>query len=119
MTTIDALPRQYYDLTSSALTMRFVAAEEQWLSPAYHRDSCAIDFFLVGQVDWSISENLEMHRKLALTLTSAVVSFPSARPHWGKRHAFSDEMLLTRYPKFGEFLNYRDNLDPTHLFHFG
>lgn len=35
------------------------------------------------------------------------------RPHWGKLHGLTADVLRERYPRFGEFLAVRDRLDPT------
>jgi FAD/FMN-containing dehydrogenase len=38
------------------------------------------------------------------------------RPHWGKMHTRSADHLGRAYPKFGEFVALRDQLDPERRF---
>ena len=38
------------------------------------------------------------------------------RPHWGKVHTRTAEDLAPAYPRFEEFLDLRDRLDPERVF---
>ena len=38
------------------------------------------------------------------------------RPHWGKLHTLDAAQLRERYPRFGDFIDLRDRLDPERRF---
>lgn len=39
------------------------------------------------------------------------------RPHWGKMHTLSHEFFASAYPRFEEFIEVRNRLDPDRVFH--
>jgi L-gulonolactone oxidase len=45
-------------------------------------------------------------------LVEAIAGEVGGRPHWGKLHTLDAGVLAQRYPRFGEFLDLRDRLDP-------
>ena len=81
--------------------IRSIAADEQWLSPAYGRDSVGLhatwhpDPALVEPVVRRVEERLAAF---------------DPRPHWGK--AFTPADLSTRYPRSGDAVRLRNRLDP-------
>lgn len=82
---------------------RTVAADELWISPAYHQPSMAIHFTwkpewpAVKQILPLIEERLEPFR---------------ARPHWGKLFTLSPAVLRSRYEQMPRFLALIDRYDP-------
>ena len=87
--------------------LRTIAADDNWLSEAYGRDSLAIHF------TWKPDE-LGVTEFLP-TLEAALAPF-SARPHWGKLftdHSFNFKKL---YPDFTSWLTYRAGIDPDRKF---
>jgi FAD-linked oxidoreductase len=86
--------------------VRFAAADEIPLSACYQRDSCYIAVH-------------QYHRKAFERLFFAVGSIMRAadgRPHWGKVHYLLADELAQLYPRFGDFLAVREQLDPDRRF---
>lgn len=46
----------------------------------------------------------------------AVLTAAGGRPHWGKMHTRDAAYLRAAYPRFGDFAELRDKLDPGRLF---
>ncbi|MEV1078119.1 FAD-binding protein [Streptomyces sp. NPDC050211] len=80
--------------------VRTVAADTQWLSPAYGRDTVAVHFTWVEDTD----AVLPVVRRVEEALDGL-----DARPHWGK--VFS-ALPLGRYPRLGDFRALAQVLDP-------
>ncbi|GAB3871821.1 FAD-binding protein [Dactylosporangium cerinum] len=82
--------------------IRVVAADELWLSPMYRRDSVALHFTWIRDV--------ERVSPVVAALEEALAPL-AARPHWGKvfHHAARPERLT-------DFLALRDRLDPDRKF---
>ncbi len=88
------------------IEVRFVAADEHWLSPHYRRDSACIAVPAYTHMAFEayfgpIAELLERH---------------DGRPHWGMVHDFTAERLRTLYPRFDDFCALRRQCDPRGLF---
>jgi L-gulonolactone oxidase len=86
--------------------VRFLAADDVWLSTAYERDSA---YIAVHQY-----HRMEHHRYFAAF--EAIVAEHAGRPHWGKLHTLDAERLRPLYPRFDDFCRVRRQLDPTGLF---
>ncbi|WP_155053657.1 FAD-binding protein [Streptomyces blattellae] len=80
--------------------VRTVAADTQWLSPAYGRDTVAVHFTWVQDAD----AVLPVVRRVEEALDGL-----DARPHWGKVFAVAP---LDRYPRRGDFRALAQSLDP-------
>lgn len=87
--------------------IRTVAADELWLSPAYHRDSATIHFTwrpdanAVATAVAAVEERLEpMH----------------ARPHWGKLFGAIGAAAIRRYERLPDFRRLAARLDPAGKF---
>ncbi|MFH7598181.1 D-arabinono-1,4-lactone oxidase [Streptomyces racemochromogenes] len=50
------------------------------------------------------------------TAAERIFTAHGGRPHWGKVHTRDAEYLAAAYPRFGEFTELRDRLDPDRLF---
>ena len=87
--------------------LRTIAADHNWLSEAYSRDSLAIHF------TWK--PDLLGVSAFLPTLEAALAPF-RARPHWGKLFTASNFNFTALYPRFTEWLKYRDGLDPNRKF---
>ncbi|MDG9717788.1 D-arabinono-1,4-lactone oxidase [Streptomyces sp. DH24] len=87
--------------------VRTVAADEQWLSPAYGRDTVAVHFTWVADT----AAVLPVVRRLE----EALEGF-EARPHWGKVFTTPAEALRERYPRLGDFRALARSLDPAGTF---
>lgn len=50
------------------------------------------------------------------TAAERIMTQHGGRPHWGKLHSRDAEQLAELYPRFGEFVELRDRLDPERTF---
>ena len=91
---------------SFPVEVRSAAADTNWLSTAYGRDTGYIAVH-------------RYHREDPTEYFAAVERIMMAhdgRPHWGKMHTRSAEDLRPAYPRFDDFLAVRDRLDPNRVF---
>ncbi|AZS84306.1 FAD-binding protein [Streptomyces griseoviridis] len=87
--------------------VRTVAADEQWLSPAYGRDSVAFHFTWV--------DDLTAVLPVVGRVEAALEAF-EPRPHWGKVYSVPAPVVRGRYPRLGEFRELAGALDPAGKF---
>ncbi|GAA3873452.1 alditol oxidase [Streptomyces lacrimifluminis] len=87
--------------------VRTIAADTQWLSPAYGRDSVAFHFTWVADTD----AVLPVVRRVEAALNPY-----GARPHWGKVFAVPAEVVRGRYPRLTDFAALAAFLDPSQKF---
>jgi xylitol oxidase len=87
--------------------VRTIAADAQWLGPAYGRDSVALHF------TWVADTNLVL--PVVRRLESALTPF-DARPHWGKVFTTPPATLRALYPRLTDFAALAADLDPTGTF---
>ncbi|MER7969543.1 MULTISPECIES: FAD-binding protein [unclassified Streptomyces] len=83
--------------------VRTVAADAQWLSPAYGRDSVAFHFTWV--------DDLAAVLPVVGRVEAALDPF-APRPHWGKVYSVPGSVVRGRYPRLGEFRALAEALDP-------
>lgn len=86
--------------------VRFVAADDIPMSPAYERDTCFIGAY-VGSIKWSKSYFAEFEE---------LMHDYEGRPHWGKSFSRTREELQSLYPAFDDFDRLRQSLDPHGIF---
>jgi FAD-linked oxidoreductase len=91
---------------SFPIEVRSAAADENWLSTAYGRESGYI------AVHRYFRENPEEYFRAVEQIMMA----HDGRPHWGKLHYRDAASLRTAYPRFDDFLDVRDRLDPLRVF---
>ncbi|MFD8999908.1 FAD-binding protein [Streptomyces sp. NPDC059582] len=87
--------------------VRTVAADEQWLSPAYGRDTVALHFTWV--------EDTDVVLPVVRRVEEALDAF-EPRPHWGKVHTVPADVVRGRYPRLGDFRALARELDPAGKF---
>ncbi|PWI14592.1 FAD-binding protein [Streptomyces sp. Act143] len=87
--------------------VRTVAADEQWLSPAYGRDSVALHFTWIEDT----AAVMPVVRRLEEVLDGL-----GARPHWGKVFTTPGAALRERYPRLDDFRALARDLDPSGKF---
>lgn len=88
--------------------MRTVAADDLWLSPFHGRDTVAVHFTWVN--------DLEVVRPALATVEAAVEPY-DPRPHWGKVSlGFDAERVAGLYPALPRFRNLAERLDPERCF---
>ena len=86
--------------------VRFVGHDDIWLSPAYDRDSAVVAFHQYHR----------MPHERWFGICEDVLGAVGGRPHWGKMHRLDASGMRERYPRFGEFVALREELDPTRMF---
>ncbi|MFF5480297.1 D-arabinono-1,4-lactone oxidase [Streptomyces sp. NPDC012935] len=87
--------------------VRTVAADDQWLSPCYGRDTVALHF------TWL--EDTAAVLPVVRRLEEALENF-EPRPHWGKVFTTPTEVLRGRYPRLADFRALARELDPGRKF---
>jgi alditol oxidase len=87
--------------------VRTVAADDQWLSPSYGRDTVALHFTWI--------EDTAAVVPVVRRLEEALDAF-DARPHWGKVFAVPAAVLGERYPRLDDFRALARELDPAGKF---
>ena len=88
------------------MEIRFVASDDIPLSPSYNRNICYI-----GAYSSMPQKNVSYFKDFEDILKSY-----QARPHWGKNFYLSNLDFQRLYPKFQEFNNLRNTLDPNYIF---
>lgn len=86
--------------------MRFVAADDIMMSPAYGRDSCQVGAYMFE------SEGIERYFSEFQRIMHAM----GGRPHWGKEFSLPGAAIRELYPMAGRFNELRRELDPDGLF---
>jgi len=88
------------------MEIRFVAADDAYLSPAFGRDVCYIGGYTTGE---------EFAEPYYAVFEPVMKSF-GGRPHWGKQISVSCEELAAMYPRYDDFVAVRQRLDPNGMF---
>jgi FAD-linked oxidoreductase len=88
------------------LEVRFVAADDIYMSPASGRDSCYIGPYIASR-PWSLFIFAEFE---------AMIRDYAGRPHWGKSFSLGGEELRPLYPGYDSFNRLRKQCDPHGLF---
>jgi L-gulono-1,4-lactone dehydrogenase len=91
---------------SFPIEVRVTPGDDPWLSTAHGRGSAYIAIHV-----FHASPHQEYFRDIEAVMTAA-----DGRPHWGKMHTRSADHLRRAYPKFGDFVALRDELDPERRF---
>lgn len=87
--------------------IRTVAADRLWLSTAYGQDSVGFHF------TWK-QRQAEVEEVLPV-MEEALAPF-NARPHWGKLFHAGADSLAGLYPRFADFKDLAERMDPEHKF---
>jgi L-gulonolactone oxidase len=86
--------------------VRFAAADDIWLSTAYHRETAYI----------AVHQYHRMPRDPYFEAFEAIAAEVDGRPHWGKLHSLAARDLGRLYPRFADFVAIRGRLDPDRRF---
>ena len=90
------------------MDVRFLKADETWLSQAYGRDTVTVG---------CVTRNPEdAERYEAFNLVESLFLSYQGRPHWAKRFKAGAEQLAPLWPRWREFLETRRSLDPNGKF---
>ena len=87
--------------------LRTIAADDLWLSPGYLGPLIAIHF--------TFRRHPEGVRQIVPIIEAALKPF-GAVPHWGKIANFDSRYLASRYPNFGRFRDFVQDMDPNRVF---
>lgn len=87
--------------------VRTVAADAQWLSPAYGRDSVALHFTWIEDAAAVLP---------AVRAVEAALGALDARPHWGKVFEMPSAVVRGRFPRLADFRALAAELDPAGKF---
>ena len=90
------------------MDVRFVYKDKSWLSYAYEQDTVTMGCVSRNAATADTYEAFKSVEKIFLK--------HGGRPHWGKRFAAKDAQLTKVYPKWEDFKNLRNELDPTNKF---
>jgi FAD/FMN-containing dehydrogenase len=88
------------------LEIRFIGADDIWLSTAYERENAYL----------AMHQYHRMDDHGAFAAFEAIVAEHDGRPHWGKLHTLGSDRLRELYPRFDDFVAVRDRLDPDRRF---
>ncbi|MBP3036028.1 FAD-binding protein [Arthrobacter sp. zg-ZUI100] len=91
---------------SFPVEVRWAAADNRWLSTAYGRDTAYTAVHRYYRED--PAEYFDAVEEIMLA--------HGGRPHWGKLHSLDAAALARLYPRFGDFLELRNELDPGRSF---
>ena len=91
---------------SFPVEVRSAAADDNWLSTAYGRESGYI----------AVHRYYREDPTAYFTAVERIMMAHDGRPHWGKMHFRDAASLRETYPRFDDFLAVRDRLDPDRRF---
>ena len=91
---------------SFPVEVRWAAADDRWLSTAHGRNTAYIAVHRYCRED--PAEYFDAVEEIMLT--------HEGRPHWGKLHGLGTAALAPRYPRFADFLDLRNRMDPDRVF---
>ena len=101
-----AVMRKHKVQTFFPLEFRFVKGDDIWLSPFYQQDSISI----------SVHQYYKQDPYLLFNVIEPILRKYQGRPHWGKMHTLNHQQLGELYPKWGDFMQIREQLDPSKKF---
>ncbi|PJI94630.1 D-arabinono-1,4-lactone oxidase [Luteimicrobium subarcticum] len=87
---------------SFPVEVRSAAADDLWLSTAHGRDS--------GYV--AVHQYYREDPRTFFRAAQDIFRAHEGRPHWGKMHTLGADTFAEIYPRFGDFVALRDDLDP-------
>lgn len=109
------------------IEIRFSAPDDIWLSPSYNQQTCWIGIvqykwvdpalylvYLTGFISRLYGFNVP-YRRLFDGFESILAHY-QGRPHWAKSHKLGPEDFDRLYPRFGDFLQQLQEVDPAGLF---
>ncbi len=88
------------------MEVRFVKADDCFLSPAYGRDTCYLGAYKAGDKGW----------KEYLDGFEEIMAKYNGRPHWGKEFSIDKNAIGQLYPELGQFQAIREEMDPNNVF---
>jgi len=92
------------------IEIRFSDADDIWLSPSYGQRTCWI-----GMIQWK-PYGLPVPYRLLFERFEGIVTRHRGRPHWAKAHSLRPDALYELYPRFEEFRELLEVIDPKGVF---
>lgn len=93
-------------LVNFPVEVRFVAGDDIPLSPAHGRETCYIAVHMYRGMDYE---------PYFRAVEQIMMSY-DGRPHWGKLHFRDATSLAGSYPRWDDFIEVRNKLDPSGVF---
>ncbi|KAJ2964478.1 hypothetical protein NQZ79_g617 [Umbelopsis isabellina] len=90
--------------------IRFVDGDDVWMSPSYGRKTCYIGVIMYRPYGKPVPY------KKYWRIYEDIMRSLGGRPHWAKAHGQTVDDLEESYPKFRDYLQVRDKMDPNRLF---
>jgi FAD-linked oxidoreductase len=84
------------------IEVRFLEGDDAFLSTAHERATCYIAVHMYDGMEW----------EPYFRAVEAIMDRREGRPHWGKRHFQTSDILRSRYPQWDAFATQRQRLDP-------
>lgn len=103
---VDAMIEREKLCVNFVFEVRFVAAEQPLLSPAFGRATCFLGAYMARAE--GIDRYFELFERRMLEL--------GGRPHWGKQFRASHDELRTVHPNLERFAAIRERFDPDGVF---
>lgn len=88
------------------LHVSFVKADSLWLSPSYQRESAYVAVHMYRGMPYEDY----------FAAVTDIFDRNDGRPHWGKQHDKTAHELRSLYPRFDDFRQLRQEMDPRGLF---
>lgn len=88
--------------------MRFIQADDLWLSPHYHTDSCCVTLLQYSPDGAAAKHYFDAYYQATRQL--------HARLHWGKYFQLGPHDVQNMYEHLGDFNEIRKRMDPNGLF---
>lgn len=95
---------------SFPVDIRFSAADDIWLSPAYGRDTAWVGI----PAKRPFGEETE-HAEVFAAFEQIMLAL-DGRPHWAKEHSCDAHVLARRYEHWHDFMRVRERMDPEGVF---
>ena len=84
------------------IEVRYVAADDIWLSPFYQRETCSI----------AVHRYFEEDYRPYFATIEPILRKHGGRPHWGKLNTLQRQDFRQLYPRWDDFLAVRQAMDP-------
>ncbi|MEM7220634.1 MAG: D-arabinono-1,4-lactone oxidase [Pseudomonadota bacterium] len=101
----DLLRNQFADV-AWPVEFRTLAADDVWLSSAYERPTVTI----------SVHQDVRQDETAYYRACEAIFLRHGGRPHWGKVHYLNREQLSERHPRWSDWWQARNSVDPDGVF---
>ncbi len=106
MRELKTLLEQQHPEVTWPVEFRTLAADDVWLSTAYQRPTATI----------SVHQDVSLDESAYYRDCEAIFLRYGGRPHWGKVHYLNGEQLADAHPRYRDWWQARDAIDPAGVF---